>query len=207
MWRKGWTYEKLDCLICGKSLPIPRQSRLLYHRGSCKREKRLDQKRCHWLAHREKNLAIQHARYRKNPETAKEAARLFRLRHPEKIKEWNKRAARRFQERWLQMTNEEKEIIRQYQRDYGQRIKIEVFRHYSDGKCECCKENRIEFLSIDHMDGGGTKHRKMLRKSGQRFCLWLKKNAYPIGYRVLCFNCNQSLGIYGYCPHKKENKC
>lgn len=34
--------------------------------------------------------------------------------------------------------------------------------------------------------------------------LWLKKNNYPPGFRVLCMNCNFSLGMRGYCPHQKE---
>jgi len=25
---------------------------------------------------------------------------------------------------------------------------------------------------------------------------------YPTGFRVLCHNCNQAIGLYGYCPHK-----
>ena len=25
------------------------------------------------------------------------------------------------------------------------------------------------------------------------------------GYRVLCHNCNTSLGLYGYCPHGVQN--
>ena len=31
---------------------------------------------------------------------------------------------------------------------------------------------------------------------------WLKKNGYPKGYRVLCYNCDMSLKLYDYCPHK-----
>ena len=26
-------------------------------------------------------------------------------------------------------------------------------------------------------------------------------------YRLLCHNCNQSMGWYGYCPHQKEKAC
>jgi hypothetical protein len=30
---------------------------------------------------------------------------------------------------------------------------------------------------------------------------YLIRNNFPEGYRVLCHNCNQSLGYFGYCPH------
>ena len=33
---------------------------------------------------------------------------------------------------------------------------------------------------------------------------WLKNNSYPKGFRVLCYNCNNSYGHYGYCPHKNK---
>ena len=36
--------------------------------------------------------------------------------------------------------------------------------------------------------------------------LCINSNSFPPGFRVLCHNCNQALGAYGYCPHKgKQN--
>lgn len=79
---------------------------------------------------------------------------------------------------------------------------------YSKGKleCACCGENHVEFLVIDHINGGGIKHRKSISpksQGGQKIYSWLKQNNYPNGFRVLCQNCNSSLGHYHYCPHKK----
>jgi hypothetical protein len=54
-------------------------------------------------------------------------------------------------------------------------------------------------LGIDHINGGGTKHRKEIKNFG--IYKWLIDNNYPLGYRVLCHNCNCSLGFNGYCPH------
>jgi hypothetical protein len=34
--------------------------------------------------------------------------------------------------------------------------------------------------------------------------LWLKRNNYPTGFRVLCHNCNLAIGFYGYCPHHRQ---
>mgnify|MGYP001568273127 CR=1 FL=1 len=36
---------------------------------------------------------------------------------------------------------------------------------------------------------------------GSAFYRWLKQQGYPPGIRVLCFNCNCALGLFGYCPH------
>jgi hypothetical protein len=83
-------------------------------------------------------------------------------------------------------------------------LKLEVWSHY-EGKCSCCGAEEKEFLTIDHINGGGSQHRKELRASGsQHIYSWLKKNNYPEGYRVLCMNCNFSHGMYGYCPHSNK---
>jgi hypothetical protein len=92
---------------------------------------------------------------------------------------------------------------RKWSRNYIQKLKLTVLSHYSDGnpKCECCNEKAIEFLSIDHINGGGTKHRKVVGSSTSLY-RWLIKNNYPKEFRTLCMNCNFALGKFGYCPHK-----
>lgn len=72
--------------------------------------------------------------------------------------------------------------------------------HYG-GKCACCGEITDEFLSIDHINGDGHKHRKQINRASVYY--WLIKNDFPEGFRILCHNCNQAMGIYGYCPHQK----
>jgi hypothetical protein len=88
------------------------------------------------------------------------------------------------------------------------RERILVLTHYGGNppKCACCGESYIEFLAIDHINGGGSRHLKELRIKGQRFYEWLIKNNFPVGFRVLCHNCNMSLGLYGYCPHRFKKK-
>jgi hypothetical protein len=68
-------------------------------------------------------------------------------------------------------------------------IKLRVFSHYRNGdlKCAICREDRIAVLSVDHIDGGGSAHRKSL--GNQSFYRWLEKQGYPSGYQVLCMNC------------------
>jgi len=86
------------------------------------------------------------------------------------------------------------------------KIKTQVMSYYG-GKCSCCGEDQLEFLTIDHVNKPGNIHRKEIGISGGgglRFYRWLQKNNYPLGYRVLCFNCNCAIGHYGYCPHHKD---
>jgi hypothetical protein len=88
-------------------------------------------------------------------------------------------------------------------------LRLEALTHYSNGnlECDCCQEHHIEFLCLDHINGGGTKHRQELSggmKNGSGIFQWAKKNNYPEGLRVLCHCCNMSIAFYGYCPHERE---
>ncbi len=84
-------------------------------------------------------------------------------------------------------------------------LKREVLGHYGNGKLACvkCGFDDIKALSIDHINGGGSRQSK---KTGVNNYAWLKSNDYPLGFRVLCHNCNSALGFYGYCPHQKEKE-
>jgi hypothetical protein len=79
--------------------------------------------------------------------------------------------------------------------------RLEAIEHYG-GNCACCGEQRIEFLAIDHINGGGGEERRSINYPD--FSTWLRLRGWPDGYRVLCHNCNMSMGLYGYCPHKTE---
>lgn len=123
-------------------------------------------------------------------------------------KNWYQKNKVKAKESSIKRYREHKEEIYQQQKERVFRIKLEVFAYYSDGepKCACCGDNNIEFLSIDHIKGNGNKHRAKLNiKAGYHFYEWLRKNKFPAGYRVLCFNCNLARGFFGYCPHEKEN--
>ena len=64
-----------------------------------------------------------------------------------------------------------------------------VIYNYSQGKncCEICGENDFDVLAIDHINGGGNKHRKEIARHTVDYLI---KNNFPEGYRVLCMNCN-----------------
>jgi len=89
---------------------------------------------------------------------------------------------------------------------YARKMKIAALQAYG-ATCACCGEGRMEFLAIDHIEGGGRKHRAEIGVSpGYGFYRWLKRNGYPPGFRVLCHNCNMAMGFFGYCPHKEGSK-
>lgn len=83
-------------------------------------------------------------------------------------------------------------------------VRLAALKAYSkDLICDCCSEKNVEFLTIDHINGNGNKYRKKIGGGSGAIYRWLRDNNYPKGFRVLCMNCNYSIGIYGYCPHKR----
>ena len=79
--------------------------------------------------------------------------------------------------------------------------RLAVLKAYGDGKCACCGEVAIEFLTLDHIDGFRCPGES---KRGWGEYKFLIENNFPYKsqFRVLCMNCNWALGIKGYCPHK-----
>jgi len=76
-------------------------------------------------------------------------------------------------------------------RERSQKLRMEVLIHYSreDLRCSLCKEDDIRCLSIDHINGGGNRHRAAEGMQPGGLYRWLKNNHYPQGYQVLCMNC------------------
>jgi len=94
---------------------------------------------------------------------------------------------------------------REKERNYNRKVRLDCLIHYGGNppKCACCGEVHIEFLQIDHIKGNGKRHREEVG-TGTSFYRWLRRMKYPDGFRVLCADCNYSLGQYGYCPHTKS---
>lgn len=90
--------------------------------------------------------------------------------------------------------------LREQQRVRRAERKAAVFAHYGK-ECACC--GTTEKLSIDHINGGGSEHRKSLFNSadlsGAHFYTWLVKNNFPEGYQTLCVPCNSSKSHFGAC--------
>lgn len=150
-----------------------------------------------------------------------EYEREYRRRHPEKFKEYRKKYSKRRKEndkryyekhkvqilargkKWRQSNSIHR---REQWKLYAQKLKLMVLSHYGGNppKCACCGEAETIFLTIDHINDDGAKHRKRIKsKAGYGFYRWLIKNNFPKGYQVLCFNCNYAKS-QGGCPHKQE---
>jgi hypothetical protein len=95
---------------------------------------------------------------------------------------------------------------REVSRQRRHALKVEIFNKYGGPRCKCCGETIFDFLTLDHIKGGGTAHRREIDRAGTTFYSWLKKNHFPKGYRVLCMNCNLAIGHTGECPHEKRRR-
>lgn len=78
-----------------------------------------------------------------------------------------------------------------YKDKYYLRDKEKVISKYGV-ICAECKEDRIERLTIDHINNDGALQRRQLKcGTGVTFYRYLIKNNYPnLGLQVLCYNCN-----------------
>lgn len=121
-----------------------------------------------------------------------------------------------------------KEYFKRYYKAHRTKLLAEANKYYRDNRervkkrrrslkltclskygevCQCCGEDWPVFLTIDHIDGKGADHRKSLGGgrsvvAGSTFYSWLRKNNFPPGFQVLCFNCNFAKHINKICPHQ-----
>ena len=70
------------------------------------------------------------------------------------------------------------------------------------GKCTCCGERTIAFLTLEHKNGGGRAHRKLCGSSNAVYRDVINKN-FPADYTVLCMNCNFATRGGQQCPHNQ----
>jgi hypothetical protein len=110
--------------------------------------------------------------------------------HQQYQKEYQKGDTYKATVKRCRQTEDAKKRHRERMRQYRIELKEEVFRHYGCGELKCarCGFEDVRALSMDHIDGSGSEHRKQL-KSPNKFYPWLKKNGYPDGFQVLCMNC------------------
>lgn len=82
-------------------------------------------------------------------------------------------------------------------RDWEKRLRKEAIKNYG-GKCRCCGEKQLEFLSVVPIPGKAERP-----KRGTSLPFWLRKNGWPKGFRVLCHNCRTAYERFDYCPHTR----
>ena len=112
-----------------------------------------------------------------------------------------------------------KESINQKAVEKTKQVKLEVMKHYSQVLsnstipcCNCCGENHLVFLTIDHIEGWKNldepdlSHRSgNKRLVGKELYRHIRNNDFPDGYQVLCRNCNSAKSDEGQCPHERNN--
>lgn len=170
---------------------------LLQKKWRSKNKGRVKEYQKKWYAeHQEAKAAMWKRNYAKNKEAIYERNRKWLSDN----REW----ARAYQKEWhLKNIDSVRERTVKRQRTIRERV-VSAY----GGACSCCGERRIEFLTIDHVDGKGAEHRRELNgRSGHRFYSWLIANEFPKeNYRLLCWNCNCSRYFFGGCPHEKERQ-
>ena len=127
------------------------------------------------------------------------------LKYSKKYQKKHKKVLKEKRKEYYRLHPDKLQKVREQHREYQKLIRLEVLSYYSKGTlcCACCKEKQIKFLTIDHILGGGRK--EFERKGyGNAFYLYLRREKYPKGFQVLCYNCNCSKGFYGTCPHSQS---
>jgi hypothetical protein len=137
----------------------------------------------YYQKNRERRLALQKAKNLKDP-TLRARSRInsanYRKNHPELLDKWNARQ-------------------RSYMKHHRKSLWKKVLDAYGS-VCACCGEKQNEFLTTDHINGGGSEH---LRKRGTvGIYRDIIKEGFPRDkYQILCMNCNWAKSVYGKCPH------
>jgi hypothetical protein len=76
---------------------------------------------------------------------------------------------------------------------YKHGVKYDVMSHYSGNSephCAVCGISNIQYLTIDHVNGRKGTYRSKSNLYGFELYAWLKRNRYPSGHQVLCWNHN-----------------
>ncbi len=98
-----------------------------------------------------------------------------------------------------------------YSAGYSVQYQVDLIREYQkvkvEFKCECCGQVKdFHFMTIDHSDNNGSEHK---REAGNHTLTHhILIHGFDPKYRlgIMCWDCNASLGQYGFCPHHPEVK-
>lgn len=119
----------------------------------------------------------------------KQQREMWAREHPDKM--------RRYKEAW-RANNPAK--ARRSCREEHRRLRREIIAGYG-GVCVHCGDDRWQVLTVDHINGGGTRHRKQFHGNAGMFYRWLRDQGFPRDdYRLLCYNCNCARAHTGALP-------
>lgn len=128
-----------------------------------------------------------------NKEKIREEKKEYRKKNSDKLKVWHKN---NYQKRRVEHLKQQKE--------YNDSVKKAVFDHYGN-KCVCCGETEPKFLTMDHINNDGYKHRKKTGcTASTNMYKLIKRENFPTSYQILCWNCNcgRARTPTKECPHK-----
>jgi hypothetical protein len=101
-----------------------------------------------------------------------------------------------------------KEARNAYAKQWREKMRRDILTYYSNKTltCACCGETEYTFLTIDHINNGGMKERREFKGGGHQFYRRIIKNKFPVGYQVLCYNCNcgRAKTPDKKCPHESK---
>lgn len=188
------------CSQCGLEKP---ETEFWFHKAKNRR-----------IAHCNDCAALRRAAWKaSNSEKVKAKNREWAVANPDRIKaaqeRWKARnpgiAAQRMREWRLENLDRHRESNRRNDK----RLKDMCYAAYGGYRCACCGETEPAFLTIDHMNNDGAKHRREVvglgRGGGKKIYTWLIANRFPTGYQILCMNCNWGKARNGgICPHRSS---
>ena len=180
----------------------------------------LSKKKEYYRQNREAILLLRQETYRRNREAFKLYNRAYYLANKDRLAarnkprsiKWAKDNPERMREiyrrsrkkHYAALTPEQKRQRCLKESERLKNVQREALTHYG-GRCFCCGETEYLLLTLDHINGGGNRHRKDIgvAKGKMRLSDWAKRNNWPLMFQVACYNCN--FGRYrngGICPHR-----
>lgn len=148
----------------------------------------LDTKRCTGPCGRDLPLSMFSIKVQLTGQRRARCTDCRRVEYPNKERQYN-----------LARKSANRATLRERQKKRRAEVRRQVLEHYG-GCCACCGQDDLRFLTLDHINGGGRKHRQ--RDGSNQFYTVLREG-YPVGvYQVLCYNCNCARAVYGECPHR-----
>lgn len=168
----------------------------------------------YYLTHKEDRKKYNHEYYLKTKAKSNDRSRKWYEDHKQDSIAYARYYYRKNRDRILERDREytKKNIawISKRVADKKRRMKLAV-KMYLGGKCACCGEREPEFLTIDHINGGGSKIRNKQGFRRNEVYYWEIYRAMKAGasvshkYQVLCSNCNLSKHLGGgVCAHKRK---
>lgn len=95
------------------------------------------------------------------------------------------------------------QVFRTKQKRWHDKEKDYLFEQYGGYRCVCCGETEKLFLTLDHVNDDGARHREEIGSAG--LYRWIKRHGYPPGFQVMCQNCNRGKWMNGgICPHQQK---